>query len=514
MLTQGSVRALRKKGVVKVVNKTVVLVDYYCHGSVGMWYLINALASKGFDAKLVVFKPYKGLYVDATTEKEYSLLFDFIKSEKPVLVGISMLSSFYLQIVKKVTDGVKKMGIPTVCGGMFATIAPEKGLEFTDFVIRGEGGEAITELAAALYENEDFTGIENLVYTDAEGSSKYNDLRPYMEDMDVYGVPKLNTGIEYLLDNDKLVRTDYFAKTYVYSVNASRGCYFSCSYCASPKYKKIMKDCGTQVRIRKPEKVIEELYGVKQANKRLKYLLFNDEVFPMDKEWISTFAKLYKEKINLPFRILTHPMRSDFEIINILRDAGLFYVSMGLQSGSPYIRSKIYNRHESQESIIRASEVYTECKIPAAVYDLILFHPFETIDTIRETFDLCTQLKGNFFLNINGLKFLPETEIVNMAIDAGYITAEEVSQSIDKPISEQIDFKNPDAYSKQNSAEFNLWYKLIFLTQFKILRSFAKRMAKNPNKHKTCLSVTYNFGKIAAKLKRWRFLSRLILIGK
>ena len=48
------------------------------------------------------------------------------------------------------------------------------------------------------------------------------------------------------------------------------------------------------------------------------------------------------------------------DVIAKLKTVGLVEVIMGIQSGSPYIRSEIFHRYETQEDIINATKILAE----------------------------------------------------------------------------------------------------------------------------------------------------------
>ena len=503
-------------------NKTVMLIDFYSAGSLGLRYLENALEAHGFTVKMVFLKTYDNIHPEKVTEEEHELLREFIRAEKPVIIGISMITSFYVELVEYVTGYIREMGVPMVSGGIYATLSPDKCLAFTDYVIRGEGGEPLCELATALgmaaenggTENIGLENIQNLVYRNASSEMILNPMRPLLEDMDVFGFPRVDTGNEWLIDKNKIRNIEPQKREYAYTISASRGCYFHCSYCGSVNLQRVQKGLGPHVRVRKVESVIEELVQAKKKMKNLIHIRFVDGVFPIDKEWVAEFAAAYKEKVNLPFKIWVHPRTTDFDSIKVLRRAGLYKLIMGIQSGSPQVRNEVFLRPETQEHILAASKVYADNRVPLVEYDFILCHPFETVETIKESYDVCMNLSGRFLLNINGLKFMPETEIVNIAVAKGIFTMEEFEASLNAPLEDQFDFLRLDEYSRNNSADVNLWYKLVYLTQFRTLRRRVRKFATNPVKYTKRINRNFKMGMRFKQLRRYTHIARMVIKGK
>ena len=495
------------------MSKTVMLIDFYSGESYGLRYIQNALNHGGYTVKLVFLKMYNAHYPKKVTEEEYKLLKELVKTEKPFLVGIGMLSSFYIELVDRVSDFVKELGIPLMAGGIFATLSPEVCLKYFDYVIRGEGGDASIELADAIYNKTPVTHIQNLVYKDENGETVKNDLRPLLTDLDKFGSPQMVTGCEYYIDDNKLVMEDPMKKSHAYTAIGTRGCMFTCSFCGSANLRKLCTGLGSYVRKRSVKSLIEELVLAKKKLKKLVFVRFLDGIFPYDAEWVEEFAKEYKEKINLPFSIWAHPLCTNTDVIKTLRKAGLYKVAMGIQSGSLYIRGEIFLRKESNEQIIAASKVYEEQGIPMVEYDFILCHPFETIETIKETYDLCQNLRGRFSLNTNWLKFMPETPIVNIAIEHGKATLEEINDSIYTTMERQYDHLRKDEAYRNYTPEMEFWFNLICLTQFKFTMKLAKKYETNPDKYAARAKRMFSLIPALRKMRKLKHQGIMYMLG-
>jgi radical SAM superfamily enzyme YgiQ (UPF0313 family) len=388
------------------------------------------------------------------------------------------MASFYMETVLSANAAIKKeCHVPVVWGGIYPTLFPEVCMEHADWVVRGEGEEAFIELADMLDgDKRDFSQINNLVYRDESGTLAQNTLRPLLSDLDAFGWPVLGKNNKYIIENDTLVNKDPALDQPVYDISCGRGCPFACSYCSSASLKKIHK--GKAVRLRDPIKIIEELIQAKAKMKKLKYIRFCDEVFPDKDEWLDIFIPQYIKHINLPFECWFHPLRVDENVVRRLRKAGLYKVSMGMQSGSPYIRREIFNRPETNEQIIQASQVLANVKMPLVFYDLMVRHSFETHETMRETLNLCLELKGSFELQMHALGYLPGTAIVQKALDMGLVSQNEMDAHMNAPMKEQY----AQFYRNEKSDEtMNYLYKLTYLSQLsgyrKIVRSLAEPSA-------------------------------------
>lgn len=193
-----------------------------------------------------------------------------------------------------------------------------------------------------------------------------------------------------------------------------------------------------------------------------------------------------------------------------LVSAGLTEVIMGVQSGSPYIRRDIFHRYETQNDIIAAVSKIREAGVPGAVYDFMLQHPFETTETLKETFDLIWQFEPPFELQLHGLNFLPGTDIVPMAIDRGYLSKDEMDAVMYAPMQRQF-----DAYwRREGSLENQLWYKLIYCLQFQRLKRQAGIYASDPMKYREQIENMYGLASKLFKLRRLNKKARIAFKSK
>lgn len=489
---------------------SILLIGFHNQKALGVRYLEKALKSSDFAVNIVFFKAFNSVNPNPATAKELELLKNIIADTKPDMIGLSVMSSLYIETVYSVNNMLKEnFNIPILWGGVFVTLFPDKCLEHADFVIRGEGEKSIVELMNSIVRKADFQHIKNLGFKKA-GEAIVNDMYPLMEDLDEYGYPKIGGDNKYFINNNTVTKGDPQINSLSYELTASRGCPFVCSYCSAVNLRRSYSGKGNFVRFRSVARVMDELHEAKAKIKRLKVIHFWDEIFSDDQSWIDEFTYRYKKEINLPFEIWGHPLKTDKALIEKLVKAGLYKVVMGIQSGSPYIRKEIFHRPEKQEDIIKASEVLRDCKVPQVIYDFMLQHPFETDESMRETYELCTRLAPPFELQLHGLNFLPGTDIVDLAIKQNVVDKEELEKIMNGTMQEQY-----DAYWKLRSKSelSGFWYSLIYLTQFSTTRSIATKLAADPTseKNKNKAKKLYKMSQPLSKIRYYYKKGRLVL---
>ena len=110
------------------------------------------------------------------------------------------------------------------------------------------------------------------------------------------------------------------------------------------------------------------------------------------------------------------------EKIDLLVDAGLTDIIIGIQSGSDRLNKEVYNRFISADQVLRCAKVLNKHKAKLAVmYDIISSNPYETKEDILETIKLIRKLPPPFYLSVNNLIFFEGTPLYKKAREDGLI---------------------------------------------------------------------------------------------
>lgn len=493
-------------------KNSILLISFHNQKALGIRYLERSLKKAGYEVNLVFFKGFNSIKPGKCSDNELQLLKELVAKLQPQIIGLSVMTSLYLETVYAVNEMLKSsFSIPIVWGGVYATLFPERSLERADFVIRGEGEDCIVEFADSLVNGTPYEHIQNLAYK-TDSKCIVNEVRPIRQNLDELGYPEIGGENKYFIQDDTLTNSDPVLNALSFELTASRGCPFVCSYCCSVNLKRVYQGKGHYVRFRSVSSVMEELREAKAKIKNLKVIHFWDEIFSDEENWVDEFVSRYKKEINLPFEIWGHPLKSDRNLIKKLVGAGLYKVVMGIQSGSPRVRKEIFHRVEKQEEIIAASKTLSECKVPQVIFDFMLQHPFETTEDIKETYELCMKLARPFELQLHGLNFLPGTDIVDMAIKMNIVSSEDMEKIMYSPIQDQYNmywgYENNDIMS-------NFWYALTYMTQFGITRPISEYLAARhkSEKHVKLALKLYNAFKPLSRLRYYYKKGILVLKG-
>lgn len=431
------------------MKNTVLLIGFYNEKALGVKYIAHALEKSGYIPHILFLKEYNSVAPSKISRKEFALLLKLLEKIKPDYVGLSVMSSLYLESVLEVN--------------------------------------AITDLLDTLNEGGDISLLCNLAFKRKDKTAVVNPVRTLIQDPDSLGFPKTGEGYIYFINRNRIIYTDPQLTGATYETSASRGCPFTCSYCSSVNLKRIYKGKGRFVRTRSVDNIISELTEAKNKIPNLSLIRFWDEIFPDEDGWVEEFKERYRKEINIPFNIWGHPQKISEHIIKNLLDAGLNQIVVGIQSGSTHIRKEIFHRNETQEQIIEASRILSDCRIPSVVYDFMLQHPFETINDLKDTFDLCMKLKHPFELQLHGLNFLPGTDITDMAIKSGMITDDKMEKLMYGSMQNQYDMYWGSAGPRQQS----VMKALIYMTQFQSLRPLLEIFEKRISHGRSGYSVLF-----------------------
>ena len=385
--------------------------------SLGITSLSAYLKSKGYEVK-VIFDPKQ-------FEKSYSqnkflanlfarrdLILREIETFKPDIVGFSVFTSNYQWALKMARAVKKVIKVPIIFGGVHTTLVPETVIseDAVDMVCVGEGEEPLAELLQCLELGKMSYSVKNIWFK-RDGEIIKNEIRPLMQDLDALPFP----------DRDDLYAQLPRSYSKYPIILTSYGCPYRCTYCANNAIATVYKGKGKYLRRRSPIHVTAEIKAIKSRYKP-KYIIFMDDLFTFDKEWLEEFAPMYASEIGLPYSCLSHTKFLDNEICELLKKSGCNMLLLGLQSGSESIRREVLKRPETNDEYRMATRRLKEQGIKFSL-DNILNIPFDTEETIKESLEFYNELRPDIIHSFD-LIYFPKTEIINHGIKAGMLEAQ------------------------------------------------------------------------------------------
>lgn len=299
-------------------SRSVVLVGFAREGNLGLGYLAATLSDRGYHVEVIDF------------EDTHEHVLEVVRRRDPVLVGFSLIFQFYVHRFEALARYLREHGVRChfTIGGHFPSLSPRETLALVpqlDSVVRFEGEITLLELVDRLSLDRDWRDVDGLVFLDG-GSLMETPARTLIGDLDELPHPHRTVQMRAILGRNSA------------QLLASRGCARTCSFCSIHLFYRTAP--GKVVRTRRPAEVAREmrmLYDEHGAT----VLLFQDDDFPIfGRAWHRWARELLDEigKQDLIGRVLwkinCRADAVDPELLGEMRDAGLYLVYLGLESGS------------------------------------------------------------------------------------------------------------------------------------------------------------------------------------
>lgn len=339
---------------------------------------------------------YETEILDCIKEKiKPSDFYKILNKKKPDVVGIQCYT-YDLYNVRDMLRQCRERRIKTVLGGPHPSAVPLEAMEFfgsdLDYLFQGEAEIGFRAFLDKLNGNPGatFRGIPGLVWRE-KGKVLTND-KYFLDDLDSLGIPAWD-----------LIRPDtypeaqhgaFFKRFPIAPIITTRGCPFLCTFCAGHLIS------GKTLRKRNPRKILEEIkilyrdYGIREFH-------IVDDNFTLDRKFAKEFLASLK-KLNLEISwAVPNGIRMDTlddEILELMKETGLYVISLGIESGSDRILG-LMKKNITIDKIRRSVRLIRKHNIDIAGF-FILGFPGETAEDIKKTirFSLETDLiRANFF---------------------------------------------------------------------------------------------------------------------
>jgi len=349
---------------------------------------------------------------------------------KADLVGFSSMTG-YAHVVTEIIAEIRRISPKTyiIWGGIHPIMEPENAIQFVDAICTGEGEFAFEQFYKAYVAGKDYLSTPGFWFNTPSGVIKNQNLSLMTSEMmshlpfqiyhDGEKIYKKGKGLVPITTMD-FVKQDSLAYPMFWTI----GCPFKCTYCGNSK---LVDNDPAYRKLRHPSVlyVINEIKRAINKNPHISTIQFYDDSFmALRPDILRNFAEQYKAEIGLPFVVNgAIPNYVSDEKVQILTEAGMNRVRMGIQSGSQRILD-FYKRPTTIDRIQRATKIfnkYVSFMIPPA-YDIILDNPIEKTEDTLATLDLIYNMPRPFTLNIFSLRVFPNTVLAKSFKDTGIDT--------------------------------------------------------------------------------------------
>ena len=132
---------------------------------------------------------------------------------------------------------------------------------------------------------------------------------------------------------------------------------------------------------------MREIEDLRKNYPEIKIVFFQEDFLNYNRQWMMDFCKEYKDRISIPFYMCARPGSIDMEMAKALKEASCFEVSLGIETGSDFIRNKIFKKAISDESIYIATSSLREYGI-GVFANIMLGAPHETYETLYQSVNM------------------------------------------------------------------------------------------------------------------------------
>jgi anaerobic magnesium-protoporphyrin IX monomethyl ester cyclase len=362
--------------------------------------------------------PYGVTYKHATMADVEKDLAKEIKSFHPDLIGFTITEDTSGTGVR-LADVAKHTApdTPVIFGGVFCMSSPEWVIRqrYIDLMCSGEGEELMVELMDRMSKNKSYDNIPGLWIKKSDGTVVKNEIaRPISMDTLPY--------LDLSLIDERHFYNPMAGHVYKMTfVQSQRGCPRRCTYCCNQLFLDTYKKAHGAVYLRKQNirRFVEEMANIKQKFGMNFFQIVDDDFTLRPLPELLEFARLYKEMVNVPFWIQAEANNITEEKISALCDAGLMGASMGIETGSDYVREKVYKRRTSKEKTCEAFEIMHRHGMRTSG-NVIIGVPHEGRKEIFETIELTRQCAPKS-LNVNIYAPYRGTELHDYCVKMGYL---------------------------------------------------------------------------------------------
>ena len=280
-----------------------------------------------------------------------------------------------------------------IFGGPEASFECERfNFDFIDYIIRGEGEDAIVKICNAIKNEEK---IDRII----DG-----------------GCPAV------MSDEGILYREGDFESGAMLYYESSRGCPYRCAYCLS--------SISGRVRAKSVEQTLADLRAFEALDSKIKIIKFVDRTFNFDiKRSNDIWKALLSDEFtkNYHFEVCANLLNAESFEIFAQMPKGKIQLEIGLQSTNKETLD-IISRHLDAEKIIKAAARVKALGNIHVHLDLIAGLPYEDFESFKYSFDeayyACDMLQLGF------LKLLYGTELRNNADRYGYVASKKAPYTV------------------------------------------------------------------------------------
>ena len=296
---------------------------------------------------------------------------------------------------------------PVVWGGYHPTLTPDDAIQHAPIVCVGDGEVALATWAS----DPGRTDVAGLWFRRGDKVVRNRPMPP--PPLDAIPDPLYAHQEHTLIDGSLSRRTvdDPAIVGAIYTFMAQRGCRYDCAYCQSGRLRRISGRPPADRR--SVDRFITEIRSAAHRFRLPPTIFFWDDIFTDDLAWLEEFAPRYAREVGIPFNCQTHPDRCPDRALELLAEAGVAQLAIGLESGSPRVLRDVYGRQPDVGKVVDLAHRAVAAGIDDVQVDLVTNSPFENPADCRETLETLLALPRPYHLEASKLVVYPGTRLAS-----------------------------------------------------------------------------------------------------
>ncbi|MCG2701348.1 MAG: radical SAM protein [Candidatus Falkowbacteria bacterium] len=362
---------------------------------------------------------------------DYSEIAKLVPKDAEV-IGLSAPFTHHSHIIKPLISALRKEcgDIRIILGGVYPSTLPVHASRMgADYVAVGEGEPIMTAFAGG-------EAVENIngLYESKYLSSLKSDNIPNRSAGVVENLDSLPFPDRSLLPFDAYIKSKMSGRgknKFGASIHTSRGCPYACSFCS------VHSVFQRRYRARSAENVWLEMREIMDKYRVFNFEFEDDNLTLIRDRAVKLFGRMAdwnnnnEQKITF---ITPNGIRIDTldeELLLLIKKAGCQRISLALEHGDPEML-ELMNKKLKLEKV---EQVIYDCKkigIKIMIY-LIIGYPGENKARWRKGLNFVKKLQKidkSISFNISLAKALPETQLLNLCIDKGYLSGDDPNEMV------------------------------------------------------------------------------------
>jgi anaerobic magnesium-protoporphyrin IX monomethyl ester cyclase len=399
---------VRKKVVMVVPQSRWTSKDHL--PSVGIAYIAAALEREGYDVSIVDCQVSALSLTDAA---------ETIVGCKPDAVGLTASSHSRFWTIELAREIKRRGELLLFAGGVHFGLTGRDALqnvEEMDVIVKGEGEVTTPELLKAWFDGHDLGKVQGIIFRDDHDQIIENPDRAFIQDLNALPSPAW-----HLLDLDK-----YDARLEgcpgedgkAVGVLSSRGCPFSCIFCANEAFWR------RRLRRLAPERFVDQIEYLNRQYGFRDFDLWDDTFTVVEPHARNVCEEILRRGMDIRLYLRARVDTVNRDLLQLIKRAGGVAIGYGIESGSQRVLDNI-----DKGITVSRAESTVKMSLDLGYFVKAFFMtslPGETLKDVEMTLELVENLRlygGNRISIGAGFPTIiyPGTKIESMAKELGLL---------------------------------------------------------------------------------------------